>query len=271
MERINWREQIPSTVPFFDPMTYERQRVDAFNASPGAYTELDCPRCHNKGIILHLRDDGTRYVTDCVCRKTRNSVARMERSGLKNSIRDMTFDKFRASEDWQQLLKDGAMAYAKEGTGWFLICGQSGSGKTHLCTAICRERLLRGEDVHYMSWREEVTALKSLSGEDPQRQKQLQRLKTVPLLYIDDLFKTGNPRNGMPCPTAADINLAFEILNYRCINHLQTIISTEMQMHEMMDADEALCSRIIEQAGSHHYAVKLDRKRNYRLRNVTVL
>ena len=39
--------------------------------------------------------------------------------------------------------------------------------------------------------------------------------KNVEVLYIDDLFKTGKSEGGLQKPTAGDINLAFEIINYR--------------------------------------------------------
>jgi chromosomal replication initiation ATPase DnaA len=57
---------------------------------------------------------------------------RMKRSGLKNIIKDYTFDKFEDSEPWQQAIKKASMEYAENPEGWFLLCGQSGAGKTHL-------------------------------------------------------------------------------------------------------------------------------------------
>ena len=46
------------------------------------------------------------------------------------------------------------------------------------------------------------------------------------MLYIDDLFKPTYDDFGKPrSPTAADIKLAFEIINYRYVNQKTTIIS----------------------------------------------
>ena len=69
--------------------------------------------------------------------------------------------------------------------------------------------------------------------------------KTVEVLYIDDLFKTEQGRN----PTTADVNIAFEILNYRYRNpELITIISSERTIQDIVKIDEAVGSRIFEKS-----------------------
>jgi len=271
LEKLSWENLIQSMATSYDPKQHLKAKVDSYNASRGALDLLDCPKCLNRGNFAHCREDNTIVFSDCSCMKTRSAIQRMERSGLKQSIRDYTFDKFNATEPWQKDLKEGTMAYAKNPQGWLIICGQSGCGKTHLCTAICRERLLQQEDVHYMSWREDITRLKALSPDNPEREKLLKRLKTVQLLYIDDLFKTGADDKARGKPTAADVNLAFEILNYRYINYLNTVLSTELHMQDLLDVDEATGGRIAERASKHIYSVKSARSRNYRLRDMAVL
>lgn len=266
MERLKWKKSSTSMEPSFDLRAYEQRKIDDYNRSQGYLTDYDCPKCRNRGNFLHLREDNTRYSTDCSCMNTRRALQRLAASGLKEVIREMTFDKFEPSESWQKALKEGAMEYARGGEGWMLIAGPSGIGKTHLCTAVCRERLLRGEDVHYMGWRDVIPRLKAMDPEDPEREKLLRLLKNAQVLYIDDLFKTGAGADGKAMPTVADINLAFEILNYRYVNHLATILSTEKPLAELLKIDEATASRIVERCGSHAYSVK--NGKNYRLRNL---
>jgi chromosomal replication initiation ATPase DnaA len=143
------------------PKEYEQYKVDDWNRTPGNRHEEDgyeCKICLNKGTVAKLIDNGngtySHCFTDCRCVETRNSIMRMKRSGLKDIIKDYTFDKFIASEPWQKAIKDAAQEYAKNPEGWFALCGQSGAGKTHLCTAICREFLLAGRKVRYMLWRD---------------------------------------------------------------------------------------------------------------------
>jgi DNA replication protein DnaC len=183
----------------------------------------------------------------------------------------MTFERFQATEAWQESIKSKAMAYADSLEGWLLFCGQVGSGKSHLCTAVCRHRLLQGDEVRYMPWRDDIAQLKALSLDNEERNKIIADLKTAQILYIDDLFKTGKAADGSDNPTGADVNIAFEIINYRYINHLPTIVSTEKTPQELVEIDEATGSRIIEMSGGDVFSIAKDPKRNYRLRGVVTV
>ncbi|MBE6978947.1 MAG: AAA family ATPase [Ruminococcaceae bacterium] len=252
----------------YDPITAGKMKADTVNSIVGTLTGHDCPKCLNRGSIAFPRDDGTIFTKECSCMKIRRCVWEMERSGLKNVIRDKTFDAYIATEQWQQAIKAGAMAYADNPDGWLLFCGQSGSGKTHLCTAACRQRLLSGDEVRYMPWRDKVAELKALALDNEHRADMINGYKSAQILYIDDLFKVGKAADGSTNPTGADVSLAFEIINYRYVNHLPTIISSEKTPQELVDIDEATGSRIIEMSGSNVFSIGRDSKRNYRLRGI---
>ena len=198
----------------------------------------------------------------------RRCVWRMEKSGLKDVIRSYTFEKFTTSEPWQEAVLESAKDYAQNPEGWFLICGQSGSGKSHLCTAICRELLLNGRQVIYASWRQEIGEIKSLTLDADGRADKLNELKTAEFLYVDDLFKTGAGPDGEARPTAADVSLAFEIVNARYVNRLSTIVSTEFLPEQLLKIDEATGGRLIEMAKTHTVAIARKPGRNFRLRGV---
>ena len=110
--------------------------------------------------------------------------------------------------------------------------------------------------------------IKSLITEGEKYEHAVFKLKTVEVLYIDDLFKTGKDLNGkIQRPTTADINLAFEIINYRYNNkNLVTIISSERNITEIMDIDEAVGGRIFELSSKKNYAVNISNNmnKNYR-------
>lgn len=252
----------------FDPMALAKMKADTINITPGNLTGYNCTKCLNRGHIAIPREDGSISFLDCDCMRIRRCVWEMEKSGLKNIIKEKTFDAFTAAHSWQKAIKTGAMAYADKPDGWLLMCGQSGSGKTHLCTAVCRHRLLAGDEVRYMPWRDDIANLKALSMDSENRDQAMKELKTAQILYIDDLFKTGKAADGSCNPTGSDVSIAFEIINYRYINHLTTIVSTEKTPGELVEIDEATGSRIVEMAGSHTYSISRDPKRNYRLRGV---
>jgi DNA replication protein DnaC len=190
---------------------------------------------------------------------------------LKDIIKDYTFDKFVASEPWQKSIKAAAMDYADNPEGWFFLGGQSGAGKTHLCTAICREFLLAGKRVMYMLWRDEIVKLKAMVNDSDEYRELIDRYKHADVLYIDDLFKTGKDKdNIVQKPTAADVNVAFEIINYRYNNHdLKTIISSECTEDELLDIDEAIGGRIYERAKT--FTIAKNRERNYRIKKAVTL
>lgn len=269
MEPMDRWEMLPSDANC-DAAAMAKMRADTFNASVGELTEYDCPKCLNRGGFLIPHEDGSAGFRECSCNMIRRCIRQMEASGLRNIISSRTFENFEVHEDWQKVLRDGAMAFAEEPEGGFLICGQSGSGKTHLCTAICRQCLLSGREVRYMPWRDEIGFLKT-GSDAAAREDRLRELKQAQILYIDDLFKTGAAADGSRRPTGADVNLAFEVMNYRYTNQLCTVISTELSAQELLQVDEALGGRILEMARGHIFTVRKDASRNWRLRQVLEL
>ena len=265
----------------FEPLgakEYEQFKVDGLNAMVGNRNEEDgyeCKLCRNRGYVFKVVEyaDGSysHVCADCKCAEIRRSIMRMKRSGLKDIIKDYTFDKFDASEPWQKAIKSAATDYAKNPEGWIYLGGQSGCGKTHLCTAVCREFLLEGKQVVYMMWRDDIAKIKGLATYPEERQQMIDNFKKAEVLYIDDLFKTGRNADGSePKPTAADINAAFEIINYRYNNPaLLTVISSELNEDELLDIDEAVGGRIFERSKS--ISIAKDRSRNYRIKRAVTL
>lgn len=260
------------------PREREQLRVDSMNKVDGDLNEVDgynCDLCKNRGYSAVLKErENELYsmsVVECRCMDTRRSIRRMKASGLKDIITDYTFGKYEATEGWQKAIKGAAEEYAREPHGWFFIGGQSGAGKTHICTAICREFLLRGMNVAYMLWRDDIVKLNSIANDSEEYGKLMDRFKTAQVLYVDDLFKTGKGKDGLKQqPTPADINRAFELINYRYNDpKLLTIISSECTADEILEIDEAVGGRIFERAKVLNLAK--DRKRNYRLRGAVDL
>ena len=264
--------------PAFDRVAWEKQKAENYNAMVGDLDQEDgynCPICKNKGNIARVEmvnDWPTKIYRDCKCMAMRYTIARMKRSGLQNIITDCTFDKYEELDPWHTSVKKRAMDYAGNPSGWFFIGGQSGAGKSHLCTAICRSFLLRGERVQYMMWVDDAAILKGIVNEGSEYTQQVERFKKAPILYIDDLFKVQND-NGQNRgkPTSADVRLAFEIINYRVVSKLPTIISSEFTLAELVDIDQAVAGRIAEMAESNAISITPDIKKNYRLRKVVTV
>ena len=258
---------------------YETEKVKFYNDTVGTLQEKDgynCDKCRNKGGIMVLRECGNSYeqvYRQCECMKVRSMIMKIQRSGLKNIMNEYTFEKYTAKENWQKSLKLKAKSFLEDETSeWFYIGGQSGAGKTHLCTAITVTYLNQNKAARYMLWRDDVTKIKAVVNDNEEYHKLVNELKTIPVLYIDDLFKMGKNNHGTPQPpTVADINLAYEIINYRYNNKgLITIISSEYTIGEIVKIDEALGGRISEKTAANGYCINLskDVKKNYRLQGI---
>lgn len=260
-------------------------KADTFNASRGDLNEkgplggMNCPKCLNRGFIMAAVEvNSCQYETrvrECGCMVVRRNVRRLERSGLKDVTRMYTFKKYQADEAWQEKIKLAAMDYVtdvKNGeNGWFFIGGQSGCGKTHICTAIAVQLLKNQMDLRYMVWRDEARKLKAVAN-SPEYTAMLDEFKQVKVLYIDDFLKAGRDSFGSMKPTEADVALAFELLNYRNNNRdLLTIISSELTLEEIADIDEAIAGRIAQNAERHRLVIARKPGRNYRLKGVVEL
>ncbi len=263
--------ELKTSVKNSEPMSrhdYQLSKVERYNKTEGNLHEQDgynCVICKNKGFIAKLGENDEDIYSICKCRKIRATLQRAKRSGLGDIIRDYTFDKYKATEDWQESIKAKAQDFCKdEDARWFYIGGQIGSGKTHLCTAITAHYIKAGCEARYMLWGEDSKRLKALVNE-PNYQEEISVFKDADVLYIDDFLKVKSGET----PTTADMNLAFEIINHRLLSRDKvTIISSEKTLDEILDYDEATMSRIYQNTGRYNISVGRDKTRNYRLKEV---
>lgn len=230
------------------------------NEKQGNLQGCDCPLCKNRGYSLETKG-GLLVSVECQCMAARRSLRRIERSGMKKLLDDYTFESFRTDEPWQAEMKRKAQEFVESGERkWFAVMGSVGAGKTHICTAMCGKLLSAGREVRYMLWRDESVKIKAAVNDSEEYDRMVTPLKMSPVLYIDDLFKTQKGKE----IKQGDINLAFELLNYRyCNKSLLTIISSEKTIDEIINIDEAIGSRIYER--SKGFYLKLSGSKNRRL------
>ena len=236
-----------------------KRSADAFNSSRGSLDDgYDCPKCLNRGMF----EDPPGTMVFCSCKPIRDSLNRLRKIGLGQAAQRLTFDTYQVSEPWQEKLLGRAKAFAEaDKPGWFFIGGQSGCGKTHLCTAAAVALACRGFELRYLRWANDSAQIKTM-GLDSGRGDLLDQFANVPLLYIDDLFKN--------TPTEADKHIAFELLNARyCHDDRITIISSERTLTEILSIDEAIGGRIHERCGRENVLnVSKNPARNYRMREI---
>lgn len=231
--------------------------------SKDSYT---CSKCRDMLFIL-VNDEAV----PCECREIKIAKDLLEKSGISSAFRAKTFENFNYELD-NRLLKAYTISVnytnnfiknnleqkrkAHLNMSSIIFMGQVGSGKTHLSMAIANSLLNKGISVIYMPFRDIITQIKQNLLDQDYYQKILSKYKNAKVLLIDDLFK-GNI-------TKSDINIMFEIINYRYLNNLPMIISTEYNINSLLNIDEAIGSRILEL--SRGYVVELTGKKlNYRI------
>lgn len=271
--------------PTYKPMSQKERAqalVDSYNASTGDRNLLDgydCPICKNRGMIAVLTvtngiySDTNRF---CVCNEIRKQRLRLKKAGLLHMVETCTFDRYETPDAWQAAIKEKALRFTQDDEHrFFFIGGQSGAGKTHICTAITAHYIDQGKRAKYMVWIDESNKLKGLVTEPGEYAAAMDEIKKTEVLYIDDLFKPIRGANGQITPPSyADIRLAMEIINYRYNNPgLITIISGERTIDELLYLDEALAGRIsqLSKEGGYCINLKKDSGRNWRLKGVTTI
>ena len=238
---------------------FENEKLKALNERVGNLKYIDCPKCKNRGEYSVI-EDGKIVVKECSCVPKRRAMKRMLDSGLGDVISRYTFNSFQIEEPWQKIALEKCREYVANPKGWLIMTGSPGTGKTHLCTAVCGDLIKQGYDVRYFQWRSEAPALKAYAGTVEYEDK-VEPYKMVKVLYIDDFFKSKTVTEG-------DINLAFDILNAR-YNNMKTItiISSEKTLEDLLDIDQALGSRIYERKQTY---IRTTGRKNWRLRSLEV-
>lgn len=218
-----------------------------------------CPKCKDTYWIV----EGNNFKR-CDCFELREAELKFEKSGIKDN--SFTFANF---EEWNEISKQ----MKKVATDYFknfdnikdlrqnsiAFLGQVGGGKTHLTIALGLNILKSKRiTVVYLNYRETVTELKQNMLDEEFYKKQLSKFQNAKVLLIDDMLKGKT--------TDSDKNILFEIINYRYINHLPIIISSEYDLNALLNFDEAIGSRIYEMCKDYIVEVTKDIKNNYRLR-----
>lgn len=176
-----------------------------------------------------------------------------------------TFTNFEVWNKSSKVAKNTAIAYYHDfddvkgsRKNSILFCGQVGSGKTHLSVALAINFLKKKTKVVYMPYRDVITKIKQNMLDNEYYTKMLSKYQTCEVLLIDDLFK-GKINE-------SDVNIIFEIINYRYLNYLPIIVSSEFSIERLLNFDEAVGSRIYEMCKDYVIEIEKDIHLNYRLK-----
>lgn len=201
----------------------------------------------------------------CSCLEKKRIAKLIKSSSITQEFRSKTFSNF----DWNvhEIIKEAhkaAFEYVKKfqtvrntRNNSVALVGRSGSGKTHLLMAVSNNLLAKGIGVVYFPWAEGFNELKN---DFDKLEERISRLQKVDVLFIDDMWK------GREKPTNFQIEQTYAIVNYRYMNNLPILISSERSFEEMCEYDEAIGSRLKEMSKGNTVTIKGGIELNYRLK-----
>lgn len=150
-------------------------------------------------------------------------------------LKHLTFDNFRSrgqvglraaqAESLEQAYNQASI-FAENRKGWLLLSGRYGCGKTHLAAAIANFSVDIGVPTLFLTVPDLLDTLR-FSYDNPEAtfESRFEEIRTAPLLVMDD-FGTQNA-------TEWAQEKLFQILNYRYINKLPLVVTTNLMLEEI--------------------------------------
>lgn len=186
----------------------------------------------------------------CVCRQ--RDVSHQVREHLYSlshldELKGLTFASFRPrgqiglgekQANSLEMAFNQANHYAKNLNGWLLLQGGYGCGKTHLAAAIANFAVELGVPTLFLTVPDLLDMLRfSYDSEDTNFESRFNDIRNASLLILDD-FGTQNA-------TGWAQEKLFQIINYRYINKLPLVITTNLSLD---DIEARFRSRLLDQA-----------------------
>ena len=174
-------------------------------------------------------------------------------------LRRHTFDGFRlhgrlSDKEAQnlELVRSMVLRWAQAPSGWLVLMGPTGTGKTHLACATGADRLEAGDSVFFAVVPDLLDYLRrTYRPDNPETYDEVfDALRSAGLLILDDL--------GAHSTTPWAEEKLYQLLSYRYVQTAPTIITTNIKPD---DLDPRLASRIFDHQISQAY--ELD-ARDYR-------
>ncbi len=173
------------------------------------------------------------------------ALQRLGGMGLER-LREMTFASFdqrgmAVDPDQRANLRKvyrSVMDYADNPTGWLVLLGRAGTGKTHLAAAIANRRAEAGAPAYFVTAPDLLDHLRAAYAPDSKipYDKVFEAIRTTPLLILDDL--------GAHSSTPWAQEKLYQLLNYRYNATLPTVITTNVPLEHL---EERIASRMADQ------------------------
>ncbi|MFI5271647.1 MAG: ATP-binding protein [Ktedonobacterales bacterium] len=205
-------------------------------------TEERCPLCGGAGYVrldVPVGHPSFGQPVACECkerefdeRRRREEAARLERLDRFFSLdpfKGKTFETFDPKIRGAEEAYDAAQHFAADPSGWLVLIGPPGTGKTHLAAAVAHGRLAAGSPVYFAVVPELLDHLRAAFAPTSELtyDEMFETVKQVELLVLDDLGAQNST------PWASD--KLFQIINFRYNYRMPTVITTNHKLHAQLD------------------------------------
>ncbi len=220
------------------------------DSTPKPLGDPNCEICHGIGFVrrdLPITDPKFGKMEICQCRQEeilRSAHQKLYKFANLASLHQFTFDNFQSEGKDGNLPQSEALSletalnscrnFAGHLDGWLLITGQYGCGKTHLAAAIANQAVSLGIPTLFLTAPDLLDWMR-FAYSDPETtfEQRFEEIRNVQLLILDD-FGTENAT-----PWAQE--KLFQILNYRYLNRLPMVITTN---HDLDSIEKRIQSRL---------------------------
>jgi DNA replication protein DnaC len=217
--------------------------------SRGLPGDPNCPECHGIGYLrldVPMGHPEFGKLQICTCRQ--GQVSQQVRQRLfalshLDELSHLTFENFEprgrvglwpAEATSLERALSQAQQFSRNLKGWLLLQGGYGCGKTHLAAAIANFAVSLGVPTLFITVPDLLDSLRfAYQSTETTFEQRFEEIRQAPLLVLDD-FGTQNA-------TEWAQEKLFQIVNYRYINRLPLVITTNL---EEIDIEERISSRL---------------------------
>ena len=200
-----------------------------------------CPICGGLGYVREdVPVDHPHFgqLFPCRCKLAELEAQRLAHlRSLSNlgHLSHMTFEswvqeRYRLPEEMARSLRHAygtAERFAENPSGWLVLLGGYGCGKTHLALAIANACVEQGLPVLFLTVPDLLDYLRAAfaPGATQSYDERFEEIRSAPLLILDDL--------GTEQSTSWALEKLFQLLNFRYMNRLPTVITTNQEVEDL--------------------------------------
>jgi DNA replication protein DnaC len=243
------KSKIDETLKKLIETTSKEESTNSLSANHGQTGDPNCPYCHGVGYLridVPVGHPSFGKLEICSCRKkslTKNTRDKLFSISHLIELENLTFETFqprghkglgRVQVDSLERAYNHAIQYSKSLNGWVVLQGGYGCGKTHLAAAIANFAVSMGVPTLFLTVPDLLDTLRfSYDSEETTFENRFDEIRNSSLLVLDDF--------GSQNATSWAQEKLFQIINYRYINKLPLVITTNLSLDEI---DPRIRSRI---------------------------